>query len=55
MLRAMAEGLATIGLMLALFALFGVVIVVTDRAAEFHKRGLARVRRYEQRERAKND
>ena len=52
MIRAIAEAAATIGLMLALFALAGVVVVVCDKVAEFHKQGMARVRAWEQKEQA---
>ena len=50
MIRAIAEAVATIGLMLALFALAGVVVIVLDWLADFHQRGMARVRQYEERE-----
>lgn len=52
MIRAAAEAVATIGLMLALFAFAGVVVIITDKVAEFHKQGMARVRAWEQREQA---
>jgi NADH:ubiquinone oxidoreductase subunit 3 (subunit A) len=52
MIKALLEAAATIGLMLALFAAMGVLVIVLDALQKFHRSGIERVRRYEARERA---